>query len=126
MASKARQRAHSAVMRCLVTGATGYIGGRLAPRLLAAGHKVRCLSRSAARLRDVPWHGRVEVAEGDLTDPGSLGAALAGIEVAYFLVHSLGRRNFEEIDRRAASPFAAGGRSAGGKRDIFLRGPPPP
>src|SRR3954451_12472092 len=113
-------------MRCLVTGATGYIGGRLAPRLLAAGHEVRCLSRSAARLRDVPWHGRVEVAEGDLTDPGSLGAALAGIEVAYFLVHSLGRRNFEEIDRRGPSLFAEACRSAGVKRIIYLGGPEPP
>ena len=47
------------VMRCLVTGATGYIGGRLAPRLLDAGHSVRCLSRSAGRLRDVPWQSRV-------------------------------------------------------------------
>lgn len=113
-------------MRCLVTGATGYIGGRLAPRLLAAGHEVRCLSRSAARLRDVPWHGRVEVAEGDLTDPGSLGAAVEGIEVAYFLVHSLGRRDFEEIDRRAASLFADACRAAGVKRIIYLGGPEPP
>ncbi|MFD0822706.1 NAD(P)H-binding protein, partial [Micromonospora zhanjiangensis] len=54
-------------MRCLVTGATGYIGGRLVPRLLADGHAVRCLTRSAGRLRDVPWAGEVEVTEGDLS-----------------------------------------------------------
>src|SRR5690349_23432852 len=94
--------AHSAVMHCLVTGATGYIGGRLAPRLLDAGYTVRCLSRSAARLRDAPWADRVEIAEGDLTDPESLRAAVRGVEVAYFLVHSLGRRDFEELDRAAA------------------------
>src|SRR5690348_29853 len=113
-------------MRCLVTGATGYIGGRLAPRLLAAGHQVRCLSRSAARLRDAPWHDRVEVAEGDLTDPSSLRAALDRIEVAYFLVHSLGRRDFEEVDRRAATNFATACREAGVERIIYLGGPEPP
>ncbi|MET8064840.1 NAD(P)H-binding protein, partial [Micromonospora sp. NPDC005313] len=53
-------------MRCLVTGATGYIGGRLAPRLLAEGHTVRCLARTAGRLRDVPWAADAEVVEGDL------------------------------------------------------------
>src|SRR5690242_11022305 len=113
-------------MRCLVTGATGYIGGRLAPRLLDEGHEVRCLSRSAARLRDVPWAGRVEVVEGDLTDPGSLRDALDGIEVAYFLVHSLGRRDFEERDRAAAGNFAQACRAAGVQRIIYLGGPEPP
>ncbi|MET3429055.1 uncharacterized protein YbjT (DUF2867 family) [Actinoplanes tereljensis] len=113
-------------MRCLVTGATGYIGGRLTPRLLAAGHEVRCLSRSAARLRDAPWAGRVEIAEGDLADPSSLTAALDGIEVAYFLVHSLGRRDFEELDRRGAENFAAACREAGVRRIIYLGGPEPP
>ena len=113
-------------MRCLVTGATGYIGGRLAPRLLAAGHRVRCLSRSAARLRDVPWHARVEVAEGDLTDPASLPAALEGIEVAYFLVHSLGRPDFERTDRAAAGNFADACRRAGVRQIVYLGGPEPP
>jgi uncharacterized protein YbjT (DUF2867 family) len=113
-------------MRCLVTGATGYIGGRLAPRLLADGHRVRCLSRSAARLRDVPWHDRVEVAEGDLTDPASLRTALEGIEVAYFLVHSLGRRDFEQIDRAAAGNFAVACRAAGVRQIVYLGGPEPP
>ncbi|HEX5201691.1 SDR family oxidoreductase [Paractinoplanes rhizophilus] len=113
-------------MRFLVTGATGYIGGRLVPRLLADGHEVRCLSRSAARLRDAPWHGRVEIAEGDLTDPSSLRAALDRIDVAYFLVHSLGRPDFEELDRRAASNFAAACRAAGVRRIVYLGGPEPP
>src|SRR3954471_10298323 len=113
-------------MRCLVTGATGYIGGRLAPRLLDAGHTVRCLSRSAARLRDVPWAGRVEVAQGDLTDPESLRAATQGVDVAYFLVHSLGRRDFEEVDRRAAENFATACRESGVSRIVYLGGPEPP
>jgi uncharacterized protein YbjT (DUF2867 family) len=113
-------------MRCLVTGATGYIGGRLAPRLLDAGHAVRCLSRGPGRLRDVPGAGRVEVVEGDLSDPASLPAAFEGIEVAYFLVHSLGRPDFEELDRAAARNFAAAAKAAGVERIIYLGGPEPP
>jgi uncharacterized protein YbjT (DUF2867 family) len=118
-------------MRCLVTGATGYIGGRLVPRLLAAGspeerYTVRCLSRSAARLRDVPWAGRVETAEGDLSDPGTLPAAFDGVDVAYFLVHSLGQRDFERLDREAARSFAAAARDAGVRRIVYLGGPEPP
>jgi uncharacterized protein YbjT (DUF2867 family) len=113
-------------MRCLVTGATGYIGGRLAPRLLDAGHSVRCLSRSAARLRDVPWAGRVEVVEGDLSDPTTLPGAFEGVEVAYFLVHSLGQRDFERIDREAAHNFATAAKAAGVSRIVYLGGPEPP
>lgn len=75
---------------CLVTGATGYIGGRLVPELLDAGHRVRCLARSPERLRDHPWAGRAEVVRGDVTDPDSVAAALRGIDVAYYLVHALG------------------------------------
>jgi uncharacterized protein YbjT (DUF2867 family) len=113
-------------MRCLVTGATGYIGGRLAPRLLDAGHAVRCLARGTGRLRDVPWADRVEVAEGDLADPATLPAAFEGIEVAYFLVHSLGRADFEELDRQAAGNFATAAKAAGVDRIIYLGGPEPP
>ncbi|MFG1602626.1 SDR family oxidoreductase [Actinoplanes sp. NPDC049265] len=113
-------------MRCLVTGATGYIGGRLAPRLVAEGHEVRCLSRSAARLRDVPWASGVEVVEGDLSDPATLPAAFEGVEVAYFLMHSLGRPDFERLDREAARNFAAAAERAGVHRIIYLGGPEPP
>jgi uncharacterized protein YbjT (DUF2867 family) len=56
-------------LRCLVTGASGYVGGRLVPLLLAHGHQVRWLVRSAHRLRDVPWAGQVEIVEGDVTHP---------------------------------------------------------
>ena len=126
MAYPARSAGTVAVMRCLVTGATGYIGGRLAPRLLDAGHAVRCLSRSAGRLRDVPWASRVEIAEGDLSDPATLPAALEGVDVAYFLVHSLGQPDFERLDREAARNFAAAARAAGVRRIIYLGGPEPP
>jgi uncharacterized protein YbjT (DUF2867 family) len=113
-------------MRCLVTGATGYIGGRLAPRLAAAGHEVRCLSRDANRLRDVPWRADVEVVEGDLSDPNTLPPAFEGVDVAYFLMHSLGRKDFEQRDREAAQNFAAAAEKAGVRRVIYLGGPEPP
>jgi uncharacterized protein YbjT (DUF2867 family) len=113
-------------MRCLVTGATGYIGGRLAPRLLAAGHTVRCLARSAGRLRDVPWAEQVEILEGDLSDPATLPAAFADVDVAYFLVHSLGRPDFEGLDREAARNFATAATAAGVQRIVYLGGPEPP
>jgi uncharacterized protein YbjT (DUF2867 family) len=111
--------------RCLVTGATGYIGGRLAPRLLEAGHEVRCLSRSPRRLRDVPWASHVEIATGDLLDPQTLTAAFDGIEVAYYLAHSLGSPSFEKTDRLAARNFADAAARAGVKRIVYLGGPLP-
>ena len=66
----------------LVTGATGYIGGRLVPRLLKDGHRVRCMVRDPSRLQGRPWHGSVEIVAGDVLDPASLGTALAGVSVA--------------------------------------------
>ncbi len=110
-------------MRCLVTGATGYIGGRLAPRLIEAGHDVRCLTRDAARLRDVPWAARAEVFEGDILDAEAARTALDGIDVAYYLVHSLGSADFEAKDRKAALTFAAAAAAAGIKRIVYLGGP---
>lgn len=110
-------------MRCLVSGATGYIGGRLAPRLIEAGHEVRCLTRSAARLRDVPWARKARVVEGDLLERGALDRAFDGVDVAYYLVHSLGARDFEERDRRAARAFAEAASRAGVRRIVYLGGP---
>ncbi|MDG9678218.1 SDR family oxidoreductase [Micromonospora sp. DH14] len=112
-------------MRCLVTGATGYIGGRLTPLLLANGHTVRCLARKAVRLRDVPWASAAEIVEGDLSKPETLAAAFADVDVAYFLVHSLGRSDFEAADRAAATNFAAAARAAGVRRIVYLGGPEP-
>ncbi|WP_433529683.1 SDR family oxidoreductase [Micromonospora sp. CA-263727] len=110
-------------MRCLVTGATGYIGGRLAPRLLAEGYTVRCLARRAGRLRDVPWAARVEVVEGDLSRPETLTGAFDDVDVAYYLVHSLGQPGFEAADRQAAKAFAAAAHAAGVRRIVYLGGP---
>jgi uncharacterized protein YbjT (DUF2867 family) len=112
-------------MRYLVTGATGYIGSRLVPRLLDGGHVVRCLTRSARRLRDVPWADRVEIVEGDLTDPAAVRRAVDGVDAAYYLVHSLGQRDFEEIDRAAATNVADAARASGVRRIIYLGGPEP-
>ncbi|MET8013092.1 SDR family oxidoreductase [Streptomyces sp. NPDC005271] len=110
-------------MRCLVTGASGYIGGRLVPELLAAGHQVRCVARSPGKLRDHPWAGRVEIVRGDVTDEESLGAAMEGVEVAYYLVHALGTGpDFEETDRRAATIFGERARVAGVRRIVYLGG----
>src|SRR5216110_1037546 len=95
------------VRLALVTGVTGYIGGRLVPELLAAGFRVRALSRDARRLRDRPWYPRVEVVEGDASDPGTVHAALRGVDVAYYLLHSLGTGpTFARTDRRTALTFA--------------------
>ena len=110
-------------LRCLVTGASGYIGGRLVPELLAAGHRVRCLARTPAKLRDHPWAGQVEVVRGDVTDADSLASALRDVDVAYYLVHALGGGgDFERTDRLAARTFAEQARAAGVRRIVYLGG----
>jgi uncharacterized protein YbjT (DUF2867 family) len=110
-------------MRTLVTGATGYVGGRLVPTLLQDGHEVRCLTRDSSRLRDVPWRAQVEVAEGDVLEPGAVRGALTDVDVAYYLVHAIGTgRDFEERDRRAAQIFSVAARAAGVSRIVYLGG----
>jgi len=112
-------------VRCLVTGATGYVGGRLAPRLIEAGHQVTCLTRSPLKLRDVPWARQAKVVKADLLDPHQVREALEGIEVAYYLAHSLGAPDFEETDRQAAQHFASAAAAVGVRRIIYLGGPEP-
>ncbi|MFI6421974.1 SDR family oxidoreductase [Streptomyces sp. NPDC050842] len=108
---------------CLVTGASGYIGGRLVPELLAAGYRVRCLARTPAKLRDHPWAGEVETVQGDVTDAETLAPALRDVDVAYYLVHALGGgRDFERTDRLAALTFAEQTRAAGVRRIVYLGG----
>ncbi|MFJ1758201.1 SDR family oxidoreductase [Kitasatospora sp. NPDC088134] len=114
-------------MRCLVTGATGYLGGRLVPELLASGFHVRCLARDPARLRDHPWRASVEVVAGDVTRPDSLDGAFEGVDVAYYLVHSLGGgADFETVDRDAARAFGRAAAAAGVRRIVYLGGLVPP
>lgn len=119
-------------MRYLITGATGYIGGRLAPRLLGwepgqagsppADVTVRCLVRNPDKLRDVPWAAGAEVVQGDLLDADSVRRACADVDVVYFLVHSLSESGFAATDRRAALILAEAARDAGVRRIVYLGG----
>lgn len=107
----------------LVTGATGYIGGRLVPALLAAGWQVRCLARNPTKLRDRPWFADVEVFKGDVCDREAVQKACESADVAYYLVHSLGAgKRFERHDRDMARAFARGARGALIDRIVYLGG----
>ena len=109
--------------RVLVTGATGYVGGRLVPRLLEAGYTVRVLARDPHRLQGRPWLEQVEVAQGDVLDPRTLGAVLTGVDVAYYLVHSMfGGRDFTQRDVTAARGFGQAAEAVGVGRIIYLGG----
>lgn len=110
--------------KILVTGTTGYIGGRLVPRLLRQGYKVRCFVRDPERLRHRPWENQVEVVQGDVLAYETLAPALDGIDVAYYLIHSMGagEDEFAERDRRAADNFGKAAQEAGLQRIIYLGG----
>ena len=96
----------SEVGRILVTGATGYIGGRLVSRLLEAGHEVRCLVRDPEKLDQDPWRALVEIVQGDILEGATLDGAFEGCDVAYYLVHSMdGADRFAERDRTGAENF---------------------
>jgi uncharacterized protein YbjT (DUF2867 family) len=106
----------------LVTGATGYVGGRLWRRLEAQGYRVRCLARNPERLEGRVGPG-TEVVRGDVLEASTLRTALAGVDSAFYMVHSMGsREGFEEQDRQGAQNFAATAREAGVKRIIYLGG----
>jgi uncharacterized protein YbjT (DUF2867 family) len=109
--------------RCLVTGASGYIGGRLVPELLGSGYPVRCMARDAGKLGGRPWSGAVEIATADAGEPAAVRRAVAGVDVAYYLIHSLGTGPaFEQRDRAAAQVFADSAAAAGVRRIIYLGG----
>jgi uncharacterized protein YbjT (DUF2867 family) len=110
-------------IRCLVTGATGYVGGRLVPELLDRGYGVRALARNPDKLADIPWRDRVEVARGDLGDPGSLTEAFDGMDVVYYLVHSMGTSaDFVAAEAESARNVVAAAQRAGVKRLVYLGG----
>jgi uncharacterized protein YbjT (DUF2867 family) len=109
-------------MRVLVTGATGYIGGRLVPALVTAGFDVRCVARLPERL--MGRFEQVEIVRGDVFDQDSMRAAMDGVEVAYYLIHSMSsdRHDFTQSDRVAAERFGAAAREAGVQRIVYLGG----
>lgn len=105
----------------LVTGATGYIGGRLAPKLLELGYRVRCLARDPSRLQGRPWAKRVEVAAGDALDVEQLVDAMRGVSAAYYLIHGMqGGKASAQRDLQAARNFALAAENAGVERIIYL------
>ncbi|MDH3538677.1 MAG: SDR family oxidoreductase [Acidimicrobiia bacterium] len=107
----------------LVTGATGYVGGRLVPRLLDEGHRVRCLTRDPSKLALDPWRDQVDVVQGDVLDAVSLTAALDGCTYAYYLVHSMGDADdFRDADRVGAQNFQTAAEQAGLQRVVYLGG----
>lgn len=108
----------------LVTGATGYIGGRLIPRLLDAGYRVRAMvRRDPERLKNQPWSADIDIVVADALEPDTLPAAFATVDAAYYLIHSMRAGSaFEERDLRAARNFAQAAATAGLKRLIYLGG----
>ena len=107
----------------LVTGATGYIGGRLVPELLAAGFRVRVMARRPRHLADRDWYDVVETVQGDAADADSLNRALNEVDVAYYLIHSLGTgADFVSLDRTHARNFASAARACEVGRIVYLGG----
>ncbi|GGI85085.1 SDR family oxidoreductase [Pseudarthrobacter scleromae] len=107
----------------LVTGATGYIGGRLVPKLLEAGHTVKVLVRSPDKIAGVPWRDQVEVVESSLDDGGALRKALDGVDVFYYLVHSMAAGSgFEAKEQSMARTAAEAAAAAGVGRIVYLGG----
>jgi uncharacterized protein YbjT (DUF2867 family) len=107
----------------LVTGVTGYIGGRLVPRLLEAGYRVRVLVRDPARLQGRPWLEQVEVHQGDVLHAESLKPALADVSAAYYLIHSMrGNPDFHQRDLTAARNFSAAAQAQNVQQIIYLGG----
>jgi len=114
-------------VRVLVTGANGYVGGRLVPRLLEAGHQVRCSVRRPETLAEEPWTSAVEVVAADARDPVSMRRAMAGVDAAYYLIHSLyGGSSFVEVDAECAAVTRDAAAAADVGRLIYLGGPKPP
>ncbi len=107
--------------RVLITGATGYVGGRLVPRLLEDGHSVRCLVRTPAKLADVAWYGDVTIVRGSIDGP--LEAAMTDVDTAVYLVHGIGQSDdWSEKESRDAEHFRLAAETAGVTRIVYLGG----
>lgn len=107
----------------LVTGATGYVGGRLIPRLLGEGYRVRCLVRDLTRLQGRSWINQVELVQGDMLNPASLSAPMLDVQTVYYLIHSLGGGgDFSDRDLVAARNCAHAAQKAGVQRIVYLGG----
>src|ERR1700749_2459502 len=113
----------SSSLNCLVTGASGYIGGRLVPEFFSAGYAGRCMARDPGKLSERPWSDNVEIAVADVMDDSAVRRALEGVDVAYYLIHSLGTdASFDRRDRAAERTFAAAAKAAGVRRIVYLGG----
>ncbi|MET0448858.1 MAG: SDR family oxidoreductase [Aeromicrobium sp.] len=109
--------------RSLVTGATGYVGGRLVPQLLEAGHTVRVLVRDERKARSHDWADDVEIAVGDASDDADVKAAMEGVDVLYYLLHSIGTGgDFGATEKEMAQRFADEAKRAGVRRIVYLGG----
>ncbi len=109
--------------KVLVTGATGYIGGRIVPRLLNLGYRVRLLVRDPARLQGREWVGMVDIVQGDVFKPDTLSAAMDGVAAAYYMIHSMSEnQDFHERDLIAAHNFGEAAKIAGVEQIIYLGG----
>jgi uncharacterized protein YbjT (DUF2867 family) len=110
-------------MHVLVLGATGYVGGRLIPELLAAGHQVRCAARTPAKLDGRPWRDQVEVVRADVTDRTAMDAACVGIDAVMVLVHAMdGAPDFEAREALGAETVRDAAATAGVSRIVYLGG----
>jgi uncharacterized protein YbjT (DUF2867 family) len=105
----------------LVTGPTGYVGGRLVPRLLEAGYRVRCFARDEKRLNGFRWRSQVEVIQGDARDPAALAKAMKDVSVAYYLIHGWqGGRSSMQHDLEIARNVSHAAQQAGIERMIYF------
>ncbi|MDQ2706718.1 MAG: SDR family oxidoreductase [Actinomycetota bacterium] len=111
--------------RCLVLGASGYVGARLVPALLAAGAQVRVMVRDPDRLREATWLGAVEVQVGNVGEPEQVWATMADVDVIYYLIHSMDGPDFVRLDRLAAQLVARAAKESGVGRIVYLGGLPP-
>lgn len=109
-------------MRVLVTGASGYVGSRLVPALLGAGHEVRAAFSRPEKAEGYWWAPRVEVVGMDVTEPEQVRAAVEGVQAVYYLIHGMGGSDFRDKDRRSAQTMARACSEAGVERIVYLSG----